>query len=208
MSKFNIIDIEHWERKEFYLHYINEVNCSYSVTVELDITPLKEQKLYPAMIYLLTNTVNEFEQFRMCIEEDGLGVFETMNPSYTVFNAEHKNFSSIWTPYCSDYSEFLKQYQEDVEQYSKSIQFAPKKERPHNCFDISMIPWLTFTAFNINVFSANKHLLPIFTMGKYYERDGKRVLPLSIQVHHSVCDGYHVAMFVKSLQDKINNKII
>ena len=47
--------------------------------------------------------------------------------------------------------------------------------------------------------------LPIFTMGKYFERDGRRMLPLSIQVHHAVCDGYHVGVFVDKLQDKINS---
>ena len=47
--------------------------------------------------------------------------------------------------------------------------------------------------------------LPIFTMGKYFERDGKRMLPLAIQVHHAVCDGYHVGMFVERLQGYIDN---
>ena len=46
--------------------------------------------------------------------------------------------------------------------------------------------------------------LQIFTMGKYFERDGKRMLPLAIQVHHAVCDGYHVGLFVEKLQKYIN----
>ena len=49
-----------------------------------------------------------------------------------------------------------------------------------------------------------KFLLPIFTMGKCFERDGKHLLPLSIQVHHAVCDGYHVGLFVEKLQSKID----
>lgn len=38
---FHLIDMDHWPRKEFYLHYMNEVACSYSVNVELDITTLR-----------------------------------------------------------------------------------------------------------------------------------------------------------------------
>ena len=49
-----------------------------------------------------------------------------------------------------------------------------------------------------------KFLLPIFTMGKFFERDGKRLLPLAIQVHHAVCDGYHVGVFVEKLQGYID----
>ena len=38
-----------------------------------------------------------------------------------------------------------------------------------------------------------------------FERDGKRFLPLAIQVHHAVCDGYHVGMFVERLQGYVDN---
>ena len=41
-------------------------------------------------------------------------------------------------------------------------------------------------------------------MGKYFECDGKRFLPLAIQVHHAVCDGYHVGMFVERLQGYVD----
>jgi len=65
-----------------------------------------------------------------------------------------------------------------------------------------MVPWLEFTSFNINVFNDEKFLLPFFTLGKYFERDGKHLLPLSIQVHLAVCNGYHVGLFVERLQSK------
>ena len=32
------------------------------------------------------------------------------------------------------------------------------------------------------------------------ETSAKRLLPLAIQVHHAVCDGYHVGLFVDKLQ--------
>ena len=66
-----------------------------------------------------------------------------------------------------------------------------------------MVPWLEFTAMNINVYDEGKFLLPIFTLGKYFERDGKRFIPLAIQVHHAVCDGYHVGQFIEKLQAHI-----
>lgn len=39
--KFNQIDIEKWNRKEYYIHYMNELCCTYSLTVNIDITNLK-----------------------------------------------------------------------------------------------------------------------------------------------------------------------
>jgi len=66
-----------------------------------------------------------------------------------------------------------------------------------------MIPWLTLFGFTLNVAGPGKHLKPLLTVGKYYERDGKRLLPLAIQVHHAVGDGYHVSIIVEKLQRSI-----
>jgi len=199
-----LIDMENWERREFYEHFIQNVVCSYSITVNPDITPLRGQRLYPAMIWLLTKTVNEMPEFRTVLTPEGPGIYDSMHPMYTVFNRENKNFSGIWSYFSEDYGEFLKSYEADEAEYSKSTRYAPKAGTPENSFNISMLPWLEFTAVNINVYDEGKFLLPIFTMGRYFDRDGKRLLPLAIQVHHAVCDGYHVGRFVETLQENIN----
>lgn len=200
---FHRIDIESWERREFYKHFINEVRCTYSTTVQIDITNLKKQMLYPAMIWLLTQTVNEMPEFRTALTDQGLGIYDEVHPAYTVFNKSSKNFSGIWTEFNPDYHEFLKSYKADTAMFSSSKRYAPKPGRPMNTIDISMVPWFTFTAFDINVFDEGKYLLPIFTMGKFFDTEGKRMLPLAIQVHHAVCDGYHVGRFIEVLQEKI-----
>ena len=203
--EFTPIDLETWERREYYLHFIHEVRCTYSLTVHLDITNLKGHRLYPAMIWLLTQTVDQMPEFRTALTEEGLGIYDHMQPAYTVFDGEGKTFSGIWTAYDPDYGKFLKAYEADTARYAASAKYAPKPDRPPNSFDISMVPWLSFTAFDFNVFDEGKYLLPIFTMGKFFDAGGKRMLPLAIQVHHAVCDGYHVGRFVELLQEKISS---
>lgn len=70
---FRLIDLDQWERKEYYLHFIHEVVCTWSMTVELDITPLSGQRLYPAMLWLLTNAVDRFPEFRTHLSPQGAG---------------------------------------------------------------------------------------------------------------------------------------
>lgn len=36
---FHPIDLETWPRREYYLHFTNDVRCTYSLTTRLDITP-------------------------------------------------------------------------------------------------------------------------------------------------------------------------
>ena len=105
---FQLIDLENWERREFYEHFISRVVCTYSAVVNLDITNLKGQKLYPAMIWLLTKTVNDMPEFRTSLTPEGLGIYDDMHPMYTVFNKENKNFSGIWAYFSEDYETFLK----------------------------------------------------------------------------------------------------
>ena len=201
---YQIVDMESWERREFYEHFINEVVCSYSTTVNLDITNLKGRRLYPTILWLLTKAVNQMPEFRTTHTNEGVVIYDDMHPAYTIFNKEHQNFSAIWTAFDEDYETFLRSYETDVEAYASSVHFAPKPDRPANTFDVSMIPWFTFTSFHLNVFGDGKYLLPIFTLGKWVEQNGRRLLPIAIQVHHAVCDGYHVGRFVEILQTMID----
>ena len=66
-----------------------------------------------------------------------------------------------------------------------------------------MIPWTSFEGFNLNLQKGYDYLLPVFTMGKFYEENGRRFLLLSVQVHHAVCDGFHLCRFLRELQDLI-----
>lgn len=182
---------------------MDSVVCSYALTMDIDITNIQHEKIYPTMLWLLTDTVNAYEEFRTHLSPDGVGIFDSMNPSYTIFNEKNKNFSVIWTEFSPDYNEFLKRYMDDIAKYNNSTLFSPKAEKPDNTFDVSMLPWISFSSFNLNIYGDGKYLLPIFTMGKIYEREGKSIIPLSIQIHHAVCDGYHVSKFISTLQNKI-----
>ncbi len=38
--KFNLIDIEHWNRKPYFEYYLHSVRCTYSMTANIEITNL------------------------------------------------------------------------------------------------------------------------------------------------------------------------
>lgn len=197
-----------WQRREHFAHYMDNIRCTYSLTVQIDITKLRDTlktngiKAYPAQIYMLATVVNLYPEFRMAISEKGEpGYWDVLHPSYTVLNPETKTFSSIWTQYNSKFYSFYKNCIEDIRNYTKSTAFAPKQGMPPNAFDISSMPWIDFTAFNLNIYADGTHLLPIFTIGKYIEQGGKTLLPLAMQLHHSACDGYHAGQFVEALRN-------
>lgn len=207
--EFQKINPETWKRKEYFDHYVSHVPCTYSITVKLDITDLLKQgaKLYPAMLYAITTIVNKHEEFRTAFNErEELGVYSQMIPCYTVFHKESETFSNIWTEYHSDYAEFFANYEKDLKEYGCLEGMSPKPNLPDNNFPVSMVPWTSFEGFNLNLEKGYGYLLPIFTMGRYYKNEERWLLPLAVQVHHGVCDGFHVSRFINELQELIKEE--
>lgn len=205
---FEKINRKHWSRTEYFEHYFSTVPCTYSMTVKLDITPIiaKQIKIYPAMLYYLTTIMNRHPEFRTAINQSGeLGIYNEMVPCYTVFHKDTETFSNIWTNYSDDIEEFCAAYEKDILQYGNQHIMTGKPGVPENTFTVSMIPWTTFEGFNLNLQKGYNYLLPIFTLGKYFQEKGRTLLPLAIQVHHAVCDGFHICRFLNELQELINN---
>lgn len=209
--KFNIIEKEKWDRLPYFEHYLKQ-HCTFSMTANIDITSLLEQlqnkeiKFYPAFIYMVTRVVNSHKEFRTCFSNEGLlGYWDRMIPSYTIFHNDNKSFSSIWTEFSDEFHVFYENYQYDTKRYGDVKKLFTKELEPKNSFPISSIPWVSFTGFNLNVNNNHDFLLPIITGGKYFNQGEKILLPISLQVHHAVCDGYHASIFIEELQQFSNN---
>lgn len=98
---FKLIDKDTWKRKPYFDHYFSQIRCTYSITVNIDISGIiafknkNRSKLYPLLIYVLTKAVNNHEEFRTAINDKGeLGVWDTLLPCYTVFHEENETFSN------------------------------------------------------------------------------------------------------------------
>ena len=210
---FNIIDLNNYERREHYETYMLSVPCTYSITVQLNISnfykSVKEKniKFYITLIYLISKIVNHHKEFRMSLNDNKeLGYYDIMHPSYTIFHKDTNTFSCIYTEYNEDFNLFYKNYVSDIKIYGDNKSFLAKPCCIKNIFNISSIPLSTFTSFNLNLQNGFDYLSPIFTIGKYYLDDKNNIiLPLALQIHHSVCDGYHAGIFFEDLQKEFYN---
>ena len=133
-----------------------------------------------------------------------VGVYDALSPCYTVFHPETETFSNLWTAYRGGLRRFLADYEEDLRLYGKLEGFMPKPGAPEGLFTVSMLPWATFEGFHLELPRGNDYLLPIFTMGRMYARDGKDAAAAGLQVHHSVCDGFHACRLVREAQEMLN----
>lgn len=207
---FNKIDMQTWNRKDAYDHYFKAVPCTYSMTINLDITGLieavkcRELKVFPVILYGITHTVNHHTEFRMDLDEmKNLVCYSYSNPCYTVFHGETETFTDVWTEYDENLDVFIENYSADMLKYQNDFELS-KPIVSNNLFNVSCIPWSSFTGFNLNLQQGYDYFPPIFTVGKYFSDGSKTLLPLAIQVHHAVCDGFHLSRFINDLQKWID----
>ncbi|MBG9783380.1 type A chloramphenicol O-acetyltransferase [Shouchella lehensis] len=207
---FTVINRRTWKREEVFSHYIKQ-KTSFSLTTELEVDVLykrvkqKGYTFYPAFLYLVTSVVNKHVAFRMSFNQEGeLGYWSQLEPVYTIFHEKTKLFSGIWTSMNRDFNHFHTSYLQDVMTYQGSKALFPKKHMPENTVSVSMIPWTSFTGFHLMIQQDTNYLLPIVTAGKLIEKNQTLYLPVSLQVHHAVCDGYHASMFMNDCQQLAN----
>lgn len=208
---YTSVDLSRWPRREHFEVFQSFAQSTFNQTVLIDITTLLKHikevgwKFYPTIIFLLSKIVNNHAEFRMAIKNNELVIWNEVHPSYTIFHDETETFSSLWSHYDGNINHFQDVYLEDRARYGNNLSYWPKEESRENIFFVSAIPWVSFSSFNINVANMQNFFSPMFTLGKYYEQDGKVLLPLAVQVHHSVCDGFHVARLFNELQEMSND---
>lgn len=208
------IDLATWPRREHFDHYWRMSPCSYAMTVELDVTAFvealgrSERKTYLAQIWAIATVVNRHDEFRMTITDDGSpAIWPVSNPAFTVFNAARETFACVPVAYDADFGAFHDAAAPLLRDAANAETFFPLGAPSPNSFDVSSLPWASFTGFTLQIEGGLRHLAPIFTLGRYVEREGRTLLPLSIQIHHAAADGFHTSRLVNELQELLSDPV-
>ena len=208
--KFKKIDINNWDRKEYYDWFTTKNCCKISMTTNIDVTNLVKQikgknlRYYPVFIYMISRIVNEYSECRMNYDKNGdLGIYDEIYPRYPIFHESDKKISLLWTEYSNDFRIFYDRVIRDMATYGEKRSVTAKGNFPDNCYDISSLPWSSFTSFTCQSTNDSLWLSPLVMIGRFFEDNGKLLMPIALSVHHAVCDGYHVSRFFENLQDLI-----
>lgn len=208
-STFHIIEKESWERSIYFDYYYDRIKCRYNINHNIDITALirfkkaNGLKFFPLMLYVIIRAVNRNKEFRMSFNANNeLGYWEEVVPSYTLFHEQSKTFTDIWSEYSEDFSTFYNTVVNDMEKYREVTGVIKARPgQPGNFCPISCLPWLSFAGFAQDTYTESPFLFPLIKFGKYFDQDGKTLLPFSISVSHAVADGYHTCKLINEIQE-------
>lgn len=203
---FRKIDVHTWERKTHYEIYRQFANARYDITLELDVTNLvkyvKENHLSftLTMIHTIAKCANEIDEFRMRIENDEPVIYDKIDLSFTYLNKEANLMKNVVAENDANVFAFNRKAKAAIEK--QNVYFTGPLG--NGIYQFSSIPWISYTHIS-HTFSGNKnYAVPVFDFGKFHEKNGRLVMPFSIEVHHSFVDGYHIGVLVEKLQKTLD----
>ncbi len=204
------INLESWKRKEHYLHFIKFDDPFFGIVSEIDCTKAYEhckQKGYSFFAWYLHKSllaVNQIEEFKSRILNDEVVIYENIHASATI-GREDGTFALSFTEYNDDFRVFESSFKKETEavKNSRGLRLNENEIRI-DLIHYSSIPWSKFTGLSHPRNFKINDSVPKIVFGKFYLHDNKKIMPVSIDIHHGLADGLHVSQFLELFQALMN----
>ena len=201
-NQYQVIDETNWKRAVHCMIFRNSTEPAFCVTFELDITDflkkIKDRKLSftLAMVYAACSCANTIEEFRYRFLDGKVVLFNKIDTAFTYLNRETELFKVVNVPLTGSLEEYValaaKTAADQKEYFTGPL--------GNDVFQCSPMPWISYTHISHTKTGKKENATPLFDWGKYFERDGRILLPFSVQAHHSFVDGIHVGKLADALQ--------
>lgn len=205
------IDLSSWNRREHYEFYKSFDDPYWGATNNFDVTELYlackqyQASIFCAYHYVVINAANEIENFRYRIRNDEVWDCERVNVS-SVFLRQDKTFAFGFVPFQGNFIEvqgLIQQKIVEIEQtQGLNLDDDAMRDDVAHC---SALPWLPFTSMEHAKNLGRGDSCPKISFGKIEKRDSRYSMPISIHVHHGLVDGYHMGLFVETIQSMFDN---
>lgn len=201
------VDINTWNRKQHFEHFINLSNPFFGVTIPLDVTHAyhkskKEGKsFFVRYLHDCMQAINKVENMRYRIRNNRVFDIETVHASATIMR-EDKTFGFSWIDFDENFEIFNHNFQKEKHR----IQLHPDLYPPingDNCIYCSAMPWFNFTSQSEPI-SGKLESIPKLSFSKVKTDNGNMIMNVAISVNHALVDGYHVGLFVELFQQNLN----
>lgn len=201
------IDLTTWNRSMHFQIFKNSIQPQYCVTFDLDITnfltKIKERgfSFTFSFVYAVAKCANQIEAFRCRFVDGKPAVFDTINTSFTYLNKDTELFKVVNVPMQNSIEKYVALAKE-IEENQTEYFTAPMG---NDIYQFSAFPWVSYKHISHTESGKKDNATPLFDWGKFYEKDGKILMPFSVQVHHSFVDGIHIGKLANALQNYLSN---
>jgi chloramphenicol O-acetyltransferase type A len=203
------IELDGWKRREHYAFFKNFHNPFFSICTDVDVSALYRLSKTPggpsfslASLFLSLHAANEVKEFRLRLREQGVWLHDEVHAGSTVL-LKNETFAFAYFQLSRDFIEFQARGQEEI-RHRMALPTLAGGAGEDNLIHYSVLPWIRFTSFT-NALRLGEDSIPKIVFGKYYSEAGVCRMPISVEVHHALVDGIHVARFLERFQEKLNS---
>ena len=200
-----IIDLETFPRRSHYEFFKSYAYPYMGMNANVDVTNLynSAKKLggspFLAFLWAAATAANSVPEMCQRIVDDQIVEFDHCNTAHTVAMPDG-TFVNCQTDCRRSFEEFLTYGKECQEEAKTRHGFVQPGDDETRLIFVSSIPWLTFTqVIQPTPIPADSNVRLVF--GKFFDQDGRKLMPLSIQCNHALVDGLHVAKFYQKFQE-------
>ncbi|PKP23453.1 MAG: chloramphenicol acetyltransferase [Bacteroidetes bacterium HGW-Bacteroidetes-22] len=202
------IDINTWNRKEHYAFFCQFTDPFWGVTIMVDVTRAYEiaklRKIPFSLwyLYLSMKAANMMPSFRYRIEGDEVFLYDAIHAGPTIARADG-TFGFAFIRYQNTWEAFYTDATTEVERVKKGSDLWAEVNEP-NIIHVSTVTKLHFTSLRHARHFELKDCCPKITFGQVKETDGKRLMPVSLHMHHALADGADGGNFFELYQQLLN----
>ena len=201
------IDLDNYNRRGLFNSFKDRDIPYFSTTCNIEIQNLKKFvklrniSFFVSFSYIISVSVNRIPQLRHRIIDGELYEFKIVDPGYTVL-LDDETFSFCDSKFFEDFDTYYEYAIARIEEV-KNRPDQNNADKNHMFF-ITSIPWFSFTSF-VHPYDKLYSSIPIITIGKYFEQGDSWLIPIAMQVHHGVVDGFHVGKYYDCLEKLCKN---
>ena len=204
MAHWHSIGLEDFPRREQFLYFQSMRNPYVGVTVSVDVTEFlaglreRERPFFLSTLFLVGRAANAVPEFRLRIVNGGIVEYDCCDTSHTVALPDG-TYCYCRLPGGLSWEEFLPLARRETEraQTRRSLRDEDGGD-PLPLLFVSSVPWLSYTALTQPT-PEPPDSNPRITWGRWFEQNGRTMLPLTLLVNHSLADGRHLARFYEEL---------
>jgi len=156
-----------------------------------------------ALVHALATAANAVPELRQRIRGGEVVEHEVVHPSVTVLT-QGDLFSFCLVPYSKDLATFAASAAEAIARVEvhPTVEDEPGRD---DLLYLTGVPWVSFTALTHPVHLHPPDSIPRIAWGRFFEEHGRLRMPLSIQAHHALVDGIHLARFYEHAQEELDH---
>lgn len=202
------VNLDTWIRKEHFKFFNSFDEPYYSINADVDCTIAYRRakeldvSFYLYYLHCAITAINELENFRYRAIGDEVFIYDQINVSHVVLRP-NETFGIGFIAYQADLKDFIAGARAETEKVlnATGLSFDFPGD---NIIHFSALPGIKFTGLTHARSFSFKDSSTKLSVGKVTDVDGKKMMPLSITVHHGLTDGLHVGRFIDKYQELLN----